>query len=133
MRHNLIAFRPRLLHIDDQKASSRGESFQNETLRPIIKLQSEILIQFTLNYFKKYKKKDLAQIDPYYRRDLIRDAFRNDGKYRSLIIGMIVGLFSTAELEDYFGQKSEIDKRISTIVSKRLTDLLALKEPAKAN
>lgn len=126
MRHNLTAYRPVLPHVDIEKATSLDEAFQNATLRPLIKLQNDILVDFAKSYFIKYRKKDLLTIDTQHRRELISDSFKKDTRFKNMVQGMIVGLFTLEELTTYFELKSEIDRRISSIVRKRILDQILL-------
>ena len=52
--NDLIKIRP-ILNLKKSSQISDEESFQNDTLRPIIKLQSPLLIETYKNYIDKHK------------------------------------------------------------------------------
>jgi hypothetical protein len=52
---SLLALRPKLPNVRIDGAMSSEEHFQNNTLRPVIKLQNDLLVAVFKNYIKKHK------------------------------------------------------------------------------
>ena len=99
------------------------ESFQNKTLRPIIKMQHPILIALFNNYLSD-KKIDFQNLSINVKKDKIESILQKDSAFKKTIIGVIIGHFSNDELTNYFKNISEFDRRIRQIVAKRLQDSL---------
>lgn len=58
----------------------------------------------------------------------ISSRVKNDTRLQKEFIGMITGLMTTAEFDDYLLQKQEIDRRILTMLSARIIDGLVPKQ-----
>lgn len=109
----------------DTSKSTAMETFQNETLRPILKLQNPLLIKLTQSYFKKFK----SPIDSYTftaQRNMIRENIRKNHALRGSLINTITGMFTEQELSFYFERKREVNRRITNMVIKRLQDQVEL-------
>ena len=96
--NDLIKIRP-ILNLKKSSQISDEESFQNDTLRPIIKLQSPLLIETYKNYIDKHKNVfyDLSNEK---KLDYIENSLNKNQKFRNLLKGMITGLFT---VEEYLG------------------------------
>jgi hypothetical protein len=100
------------------------ELFQNETLRPIIKMQHNLLIASFKNYIAK-RKIDFSTLTAQKQRSKTKAVFVKDINYKNLTLGFIVGAFSTDEYTYYSLSSSELNKRIIQIVTQRVQDSLA--------
>jgi hypothetical protein len=100
------------------------ELFQNETLRPIIKMQHDLLIASFKNYIAK-RKIDFSTLTAQKQRSKTKAVFVKDINYKNLTLGFIVGAFSTDEYTYYSLSSSELNKRIIQIVTQRVQDSLA--------
>ena len=99
--------------------SSTEELFQNEVLRPILKLQNELLIASFKNYSVKYKS-DFYNLTIEKKQATIENAIQKDVKYRNTLKGMIVGLFTVEEYLIYIKNSSNINKRMMSMLIERL-------------
>lgn len=116
---NLKSIRPVIATALVNDNMSAEESFQNATLRPIIKMQNHLLILVFKNYIVKRKNvfydlslpKQLAYIE---------NAIHKDMKFRNSIKGMIIGQFTVEEYELYIQNSSALNKRMMNIVKERL-------------
>jgi hypothetical protein len=107
--------------------SSPEESFQNITLRPILKLQNDLFIEVFSNYIIKQKgvfyalssEKKLAYIENVIQRDI---------KFRNVLKGIIIGLFTIEEYKTYLENASNLNKRMMTMLIERLKSHLLLFE-----
>ena len=106
---------------------STEELFQNNTLRPILKFQNNLLIELFLSYATKNKnvfftlshEKKCIYID---KVTIADTAFRNQ------LIGVIVGLFTVEEYLEYKKNSSSFNKRITTMLIERWKSQLQLLE-----
>ena len=119
----IVSLRPEL-NLDSEK-SNNIESFQNNTLRPLLKLQHELTI--AVLYKSKHFSQNLKKVDqkkPTELNDFIKKYLSNDKNLRNKIIGMIVGMMTTEELDFYLDHESETNKRISSMQAKRYADTI---------
>ncbi|MBC3846269.1 glyoxalase [Winogradskyella echinorum] len=118
---DLLAIRPIIESAKIYDSMGSDELFQNKTLRPIIKMQHNLLIAVFNNYIAKRKNvfydlslpKQLAYID---------NSIQKDMKFRNSIKGMIIGQFTVEEYELYIQNSSALNKRMMNIVKERLID-----------
>ncbi len=105
--------------------SSFGETFQNQTLRPILQLQNELLIEVFRNYLSKYKS-DYNSYDVQKKMQYIENSIQKDIKFRNSLKGIIIGLFTTEEYKSYITDSSMINKRMMNMVIERLKNQVQL-------
>lgn len=106
---------------------SSEERFQNETLRPVIKLQDDLLVAVFRNYISKHKN---AFYELKLEKQLlyIENAVQRDIKFRNSLKGMIIGQFTLQEYETYIQNSSALNKRMMNIVRERLQSNIQLLE-----
>jgi NDP-sugar pyrophosphorylase family protein len=128
-RHNdLLRIRPQIKKHHTFDSMSDDERFQNETLRPVLKLQNPLLLATFVNYATKHKgvffdiptDKQLAYIE---------NAVHKDQKFRNALKGMIIGQFTVEEYNIYTQNSSQLNKRMMSLVITRLQDQLQLLVP----
>ncbi|WP_397362766.1 glyoxalase [Olleya sp. R77988] len=123
----LLAIRPTISTIIISENMSKDERFQNITLRPIIKLQNDLLISVFKNYITKHKNV-FYQLTIDKRLNYIDNAVHKDIKFRNSLKGMIIGQFTTEEYELYIQNSSSLNKRMMNIVIQRLQSNIQLFE-----
>lgn len=107
--------------------SSSDETFQNEVLRPILKLQNDLFIASFKNYITKYKSDFYSQsIEK--KLAAIENSIQKDIKYRNALKGMIIGLFTVEEYSVYVKNSSSLNKRMMTMLIERLRSQIQLFE-----
>ncbi|MCW2120998.1 glyoxalase [Flavobacterium sp. 7A] len=107
--------------------SSSDENFQNQVLRPILKLQNDLFVASFLNYITKYKKDFYAQ-SVEKKLAMVENAIQKDIKYRNALKGMIIALFTIDEYQLYIKNSSSLNKRMMTILIERLKSQVQLFE-----
>ena len=122
--NDIIKIRP-VLNLKKSSQITIEESFQNETLRPIIKLQSPILIETYRNYIIKHKNV-FYELSNEKKLVYIENSINKNQKFRNLLKGMIVGLFTIKEYDAYRKNSSSLNKRMMNIILKRLQDNLQI-------
>ena len=112
---NLVAIRPNISSAKIYDNMSFDELFQNKTIRPIIKLQHELLIAVFKNYItkRKYAFYDLTLDE---QLNYIDNAIHKDMKFRNSVKGMLIGQFTVEEYELYIQNSSALNKRMMNIV-----------------
>ncbi|MDN3493777.1 glyoxalase [Winogradskyella bathintestinalis] len=117
--NNLLSIRPQILSAKIYDGISAEEAFQNKTLRPIIKLQHNLLVAVFENYIAKHKNVffNLILEEQF---NYISNAIQKDIKFRNSLKGMIIGQFTIEEYQLYIQNSSALNKRMMTIVKERL-------------
>ena len=106
------------------EGTSGIEKFQNEVLRPLVKMQHQLLIASFRNYLQK-RKIDLIILPEKKKRSRISSVFKTDNNYKNLILGFVIGHFSEDEFLFYSENSSEINRRILQITSQRIKDSIS--------
>ena len=122
--NDIIKIRP-VLNLKKSSQITDEESFQNDTLRPIIKLQSPVLIETYRNYIIKHKNV-FYELSNEKKLDYIENSINKNQKFRNLLKGMIIGLFTIEEYHIYKKNSSSLNKRMMNIILKRLQDNLQI-------
>ena len=123
----LIKLRPLLKQSIILNNTNELEIFQNNTLRPIIKFQHELLLLVLKNYLIS-NKFDLVNTNSEKLSNFTRIAIKNDKQLNLQITHSVTGFFTRKEFGYYTQNKKEIHKRIIQICTERyLTNLEQLK------
>ena len=104
---------------DENVESLSEEYFQNNTLRPILKLQNDLLIEVFKNYAVK-QKNTFFELSPDKKEKYIENVIQKDIKFRNSLKGIIIALFSVEEYLDYIKNYSNLNKRMMTMLIERL-------------
>lgn len=119
----LQTLRPIILF--EKQAETEVEKFQNDTLRPILKLQNDLLIHVFIQYcqqrkglfFKLSDKDKLIYIDQNIRKDM---------KFKHYLEGIITGHFTLEEYQLFLNHEEELTKRMIHLLIQRLQSQLLL-------
>jgi len=120
---SLKQLRPEIPAARVHAGMSAHERFQNETLRPILKLQNNLLLASFQHYIIKNKNR-FYELRLEQRMQYITNALQKDIKYRNSVKGIIIGQFTLEEYDTYTKHTSALNKRMMTMVIKRLQDQL---------
>jgi len=110
---------------------SDDERFQNTTLRPVIKLQNELLIEVFKNYVYKHKNV-FYELSLSKQLDYIENAIHKDMKFRNSLKGMVIGQFTIEEYAIYIKNSSALNKRMMDLVKERIINHIQLLVPKVA-
>jgi hypothetical protein len=128
----LTEIRPQILGARVTSLTSFEESFQNKTLRPIAKLQNDLLLEIFKDYIVK-RKNIFHTLSKQKQLDYIEHAVKHDAKLRNIIKGVFIGLFSYDEFIDYQSESKALNKRITNLTIERLKDQLQYFDQAYAS
>ena len=124
---HLKGIRPKIASAKVSSETSSDESFQNTTLRPIIKLQNTLFLAAFKNYVRKHKE-TFYELSMEGRLSYIEKAVQKDIKFRNSLKGMIIGHFTMEEYDIYIHNSSALNKRMMNMVITRLKDQIQLLE-----
>jgi hypothetical protein len=99
------------------------EKFQNEAIRPIIKMQHNLLIILFQNYLK-HRKINFNNLKKEKQKERINIILTKDTNFKNILLGIVIGHFSKNELMFYTKNTSELKRRIIQIVNQRSQDSL---------
>lgn len=99
------------------------ELFQNMVLRPLIKMQHDLLIMRVKSHFSS-KRVLFNVMDNKKRTEAIIQAFQSDHNLKKEIQGMITGQLSLVEFQQYLQMERSLNKRIIQMVRNRMIDSL---------
>ncbi|MCH2232092.1 MAG: glyoxalase [Crocinitomicaceae bacterium] len=123
MTQSKLSIRPKIDSITPLNDGSI-EAFQNGTLRQVIKLQHDVLMIFLKSSITKNKGyfNDLKDVK---KKEFITNEIRKNIPLRNQIIGIIIGLFTSDEMNSYLKWKNDIDRRITNICIERYHNSLS--------
>lgn len=107
--------------------SSSDEVFQNQVLRPILKLQNDLFIDVFKNYISKYKN-DFYSYSVEKKLAYIENSIHKDIKLRNSLKGIVIGLFTISEYNTYIQNSSSLNKRMMNMLIERLKNQVQLFE-----
>jgi len=115
--------RPEIPSINLDRISSEVELFQNKVLRPIIKLQHE-LIMCCFSDFITQNKVLLNEYNEEKKKIYLQKLFKTNTVLKTELRGLIIGLFTLEEYKHFLSIKPMVIKRINTIIQNRITSNL---------
>ena len=119
-RHNdLLKIRPKIKKIKDLPNMNDDERFQNETIRPILKLQNPLFILVFKNYIQK-RKRVFYYLSLDEKMIYIESSIVKDQNFHNSLKGIIIGHFTVAEYRQYILHFSSLNKRMMNMLIKRL-------------
>jgi hypothetical protein len=99
---------------------NEDEQFMHETLRPILKFQHQLIVQFLKNEqnlpLESLNGKQRSNSE---KRTLITNFLQKNNKLKATLLGFAIGMFQQSELATYFLNKKAIDKRIIEMIITR--------------
>ena len=83
------------------------ERFQNEVLRPIIKMQNNLLVALFKNYIRN-RKIEFNKLEAEFQENKINSILTKDINFKNILLGSIIGHFNKNEIKIYLKSKSEL-------------------------
>jgi two-component sensor histidine kinase len=103
----------------DNEKSTEIETFQNMTLRPVLKFQNGLIISVMNNFLSEHKY-EVKNLTDNKKKDHINHTIKNNLQLKQLMIGFIIGHFTDEELAFYYSDKKEVSKRIVSMLIERM-------------
>lgn len=107
------------LNIVNSETTTETEIFQNQTLRPILKLQNDLYLSMFINYALK-QKADFSSLSVSKKQMFIEQSIQKDAVLKNTFIGIAIGMFTINEMEVYQSDNKVFNKRIITMLIERL-------------
>ena len=117
--------RPKINVENRREVHLQSELFQNEVLRPILKMQHDIILKTFHNHIDKSSIK-WNQLNQIKKVKCIDDQLSKNGQIKHLIIGLIVGHLNDLELDQYLRNAKEYNKRIIQMTKQRIQSTINL-------
>lgn len=117
----LLALRPAIAAELPAEAETTVGDFLHRTLRPVLKLQNEVLLgavgAFLRDHHVPYSAAPASEQARYLRELLGRNV-----KLRYTIVGLITGVFTSAEATFYDQHRAELNRRLLELAQRRALD-----------
>jgi len=126
---SIVGLRPQILSAKISPDMTAQEYFQNKVLRPIIKLQNDLILEVFKNYIRK-NKNIFYEMTLEKRLHFIENSIQKDIKFRNSLKGIILGQFTVDEYIAYTENSSALNKRMMNLVIQRVQDQAQLLEPS---
>lgn len=97
------------------------EDFQNKTVRPVLKLQHHLILQFFM-FFCKNQKVDILNIEKEKFNKVVNTIIKKNINLKNQFLGLIIGQFTVSEFEFYKENNTDINKRILMMIGQRIKD-----------
>ncbi|MEO8239366.1 MAG: glyoxalase [Flavobacterium sp.] len=107
--------------------SSPDELFQNQAIRPILKLQNDLFIVAFINYVNK-NKAGFYSYTVEKKLQTIENSIQKDIKFRNSLKGMVIALFTVDEYNMYIQNSSSLNKRMMNLLIDKLKSQVQLFE-----
>ena len=117
--------RPKINVSNRREVHLESELFQNEVLRPILKMQHDIILKTFHNHIDKSSIK-WNQLNQIKKVKCVDDQLSKNVQIKHLIIGLIVGLLNDLELVQYLKNSKEYNKRIIQMTKQRIQSTINL-------
>ncbi|BEV03864.1 glyoxalase [Chryseobacterium gambrini] len=99
--------------------SSETELFQNNVLRPVLKLQNDIFIQIFRDYAMR-KMSDFTSLKNEQKINFTEQSLQKDIALKNTFIGITIGMLTPEEITVYLSDSKSFNKRIITMLSERI-------------
>ena len=119
---NIKALRPDLNLVP---TSGAFEQFQNDTLRPILKFQNNLILQICHHQFVKRKRK-FFQLSHLEQLEYIDQQISRDKELKHLLFGIIIGQFTALEWIFFAENEKELKKRMTSLLIQRVQSQCSL-------
>jgi hypothetical protein len=119
----LLANRPTIAIENPESITEDLSRFQNFTLRAVLKLQNDVLARICVDFLQK-NYKNFSQQQSLDKVKLLQQALKSNIQLKTLLFGVIAGFLTSEELDFYLQNTSEINKRLSAFIFKRVSEQL---------
>ena len=115
---NRLDLRP-IIKTEEFDKSTEEEKFQTSTLRPILKLQNELLLGLFKNYIRDTKN-SYYSLSPEKKAIFIETSLQKNIVLKSKLLGVTLGMFTAEELVAYSADTSIYNRRIMSLIIERI-------------
>ena len=119
---NLLAIRP-IIDLELVSDKSPIELFMHQSLRPILKLQHDVLIK-VIEVFPHFKP--ITTVDEALQLEQLKNFIQKNASLKNQILGLAIGCLTTSEFEFYALNRRALDKRIIEMTMTRYLSTLTV-------
>ena len=118
----LLALRPHVpVEPTPADAPATVGHFLHTTLRPVLKLQNNRLLAAVADFVHDHHI-PLAPASPTDQQRLVTELLARNTKLRYTVVGLVTGLFTTAEYAYYRQHRPELNRRLLELAQRRVLD-----------
>ena len=118
-KEGLLKLRPKIKTIKRDLNTIGIEKFQNDTIRPILKFQHDILRAIFQDSLTKGKIQfDNLRLEE--KEAKLDQLFQKNLSYKNQSIGVVIGMFTKEEYTTYSSNPSSYNRRIVTMLKQRI-------------
>jgi hypothetical protein len=114
-----------IIETKELENSTLEERFQTQTLRPVLKLQNEILLGLFKNHITE-SKNTFYDLSLEKKGIFIENSLQKNIVLKNKLLGVTLGMFTTEELKVYSTQTSLYNKRIIGLIVERIRSQIHL-------
>ena len=112
----LLALRPA---VATEPAASAMEAFLHGTLRPVLKLQNDALLEVVAADLAK-RAPGFAGFDPADQRARLARLMKTDARLKRVVLGLVLGVLTAPERAFALGHEAEVRRRIGALAAERV-------------
>jgi hypothetical protein len=116
---DLLKLRPKIKTIQQDLNTSETEKYQNDTLRPLLKFQHDILLCLFHASLTKNKAR-FTELSLEEKEEKLNQIFQKDLSFKNQSIGAVIGMLSLDEYEVYISDMAAYNRRIVTMLKQRI-------------
>ena len=116
----LLALRP-LIPTDADVVPATPGTFLHHTLRPVLKLQNDLLLATTADFVRDFRV-PLASAAPLDQQRLLAELLTRNTRLRATLIGVVTGQFTSDEFSFYRLHRPELNRRLLELATRRIQD-----------
>lgn len=120
-RNDLLKLRPEIPSIQQELEMNPEEAFQNQSIRPILKFQNNLLLAIYAQHVLKHKSIFYKLTIPK-RLEFVKESLQKDPLLKHTLLGAVIGLFTNEEFSLYLEHEKELKRRISDMLVQRFQD-----------
>ena len=107
-----------IINVDNSKSTDL-ETFQTNTLRPILKFQNDLILTI-INQHLAENKIVVKNLTDNKKTERIHEIVKGNLKLKQLFTGITIALFTEEEITFYHENKREVVKRTITLLLERI-------------
>ncbi|WP_303310084.1 hypothetical protein [Hymenobacter sp. BT730] len=117
----LLALRPSIAGIPIATPAQTVGEFLHLALRPILKLQNELLLQTVADFIQDHHI-PLAAQSLVEKQNTVAELLTRNTKLRYTVIGLVLAMFTSTEMAFYRQHRPELNRRLLELATRRVQD-----------